>query len=395
MPKISSDINGNLILPKSFLDRRQMKACSEYWLNEREGDLILHPRVPNVRKLYIEPTTACNLQCSTCIRNVWDDPIAAMKQETFEHIVASLNSLPDLKRVIFTGFGEPLTHPRILDMIAAIRERDIAVTVGSNGLLLTPQMTRELVQLGVDRLVVSVDGVKPETYEEVRGADLGKVLENLHRLNEIKQEMNTLLPALGIEFVALKSNYKELDRLTNLAMQLQASRVLVSNVLAYTEEMKSEILYGYEPQEPFKSSGFPVQTGAFIAWGNLELPHMHWGAERRCRFVNDRATVVGWDGGVAPCYALSHNYSYYAIDGRKKNVTRYVLGNVNDSSLAEIWMSEDYTRFRSEVLIFHFPSCPDCDLRDTCDLRELNEGCWGWNPSCADCLWAQDIVICP
>jgi radical SAM protein with 4Fe4S-binding SPASM domain len=105
--------------------------------------------------------------------------------------------------------------------------------------------------------------------------------------------------------------------------------------------------------------------------------------------------VVGWDGGVAPCYALSHNYSYYAIDGRKKNVTRYVLGNVNDSSLAEIWMSEDYTRFRSEVLIFHFPSCPDCDLRDTCDLRELNEGCWGWNPSCADCLWAQDIVICP
>ena len=395
MPKIFSDANGNLILPKSFLDRRQMNYCSEYWLNEREGDLILHPRVPNVRKLYIEPTTACNLQCSTCIRNIWDDPIAAMKRETFEHIVASLDGLPDLKRVVFTGFGEPLTHPRILDMIAAIRERDIAVTVGSNGLLLTPHMTRELVRLGVDRLVVSVDGVKPETYEEVRGADLGKVLENLHRLNEIKQEMNTLLPALGIEFVALKSNYKELGKLTNLAMQLQASRVLVSNVLAYTEEMRSEILYGYEPQEPFKSSGFPVQTGAFIAWGNLELPHMHWGAERRCRFVNDRATVVGWDGGVAPCYALSHNYSYYAIDGRKKNVTRYVLGNVNDSSLAEIWMSEDYTRFRSEVLIFHFPSCPDCDLRDTCDLRELNEGCWGWNPSCADCLWAQDIVICP
>jgi len=395
MPKISSDSNGNLILPKSFLDRRQMNACSEYWLNEREGDLILHPRVPNVRKLYLEPTTACNLQCSTCIRNIWDDPIAAMKRETFERIVASLDGLPDLKRVVFTGFGEPLTHPHILDMIAAIRERDIAVTVGSNGLLLTPQMTRELVRLGVDRLVVSVDGVKPETYEEVRGADLGKVLENLHRLNEIKQEVNTLLPALGIEFVALKSNYNELGQLTNLAMQLHASRVLVSNVLAYTEEMRSEILYGYEPREPFKSTGFPVQTGAYIAWGNLELPHMHWGAERRCRFVNDRATVVGWDGGVTPCYALSHNYSYYAIDGRKKNVTRYVLGNVNDSSLAEIWKSEDYTRFRSEVLIFHFPSCPDCDLRDTCDLRELNEGCWGWNPSCADCLWAQDIVICP
>ena len=52
-------------------------------------------------------------------------------------------------------------------------------------------------------------------------------------------------------------------------------------------------------------------------------------------------------------------------------------------------------RFRNQVSAFYFPSCPDCDLRETCDLRERNEGCWGWNPSCADCLWAQEIVHCP
>jgi MoaA/NifB/PqqE/SkfB family radical SAM enzyme len=90
-----------------------------------------------------------------------------------------------------------------------------------------------------------------------------------------------------------------------------------------------------------------------------------------------------------------HFPSYFAVDGRKKQVRRYVLGNVNELPLSEIWMSEDYVRFRSEVRGFHFPSCPDCDLRDGCDLRESNEGCWGWNPSCADCLWAQDIVRCP
>ena len=28
-------------------------------------------------------------------------------------------------------------------------------------------------------------------------------------------------------------------------------------------------------------------------------------------------------------------------------------------------------------------------------LRQDNQGCWGPNPSCADCLWAQDIVRCP
>ena len=395
MPKIFADNDGNLILPKNFMERRLMRSCSEYWLDEREGDLILHPRIPNARKLYIEPTTVCNLKCSTCIRNVWGDPIATMTRETFEKILESLDGLPELKRVVFTGFGEPLSHPQILEMVEAIRKHDLSVTIGSNGLLLTPGVARELVKLGVDRLVVSVDGVNPMTYDRVRGADLTRVLDNLHHLNEIKEELKTLMPALGIEFVALRSNYHELEGLRALAVKLKASRVLVSNVLPYSEDMKSEILYGHQPQDPFKSSGFPVQTGAFIAWGNLELPRMHWGAERRCRFVNDHSIVVGWDGGVAPCYALSHNYSYYAIDGRKKEVTRYVLGNVNDSPLSEIWMSEEYTRFRSEVLIFHFPSCPDCDLRDTCELRGLNEGCWGLNPSCADCLWAQDIVICP
>jgi hypothetical protein len=35
----------------------------------------------------------------------------------------------------------------------------------------------------------------------------------------------------------------------------------------------------------------------------------------------------------------------------------------------------------------------DCELRDTCDITESNDGCWGWCPSCADCLWAQDIVL--
>ncbi|MEW5719342.1 MAG: SPASM domain-containing protein, partial [Chloroflexota bacterium] len=80
---------------------------------------------------------------------------------------------------------------------------------------------------------------------------------------------------------------------------------------------------------------------------------------------------------------------------RQKQVARYVLGDVGAQSLAEVWMTENYVRFRSEVRGFHFPSCPDCDLRETCDLRGRNEGCWGWNPSCADCLWAQDIVRCP
>ncbi len=395
MPQVTADSDGRLQLPKGFLNRRGMEPGAQYWLGERNGDVILYPRRRDVRKLYLEPTSRCNLHCRTCIRNVWSDTEGDMDQPTFGRLVASMADLPTLERVVLTGFGEPLAHPNILSMIESLRGLDVAVTVGSNGILLTPVLCRELVRLGVDRLVVSVDGVRPETYESVRGAALAQVLDNLRVLGEVKRELGSLTPALGIEFVALRSNVGELSSLTTLAARIGAARVLVSNVLPYTEGMRQEVLYGHEPRRPFDAAGWPVRADAWVMWGSLELPRMHWGAERRCRFVHDRAMVVGWDGAVSPCYALSHNYEYYAIDGRRKEVTRYELGHLRDSTLADIWTSEDYVRFRSEVRGFHFPSCPDCDLRESCDLRERNEGCWGWNPSCADCLWAQDIVRCP
>jgi tungsten cofactor oxidoreducase radical SAM maturase len=387
--------DNSIKLPGEFLGRRDFRAGTEWWIDQRDSTLLLLPRLPDLRKLYIEPTTVCNLNCRTCIRNVWEDPKAHMEMETFQHLVKHTQAFPRLQRVVFSGLGEPLTHPHFLEMVSAIRERGIAVTVGSNGLLLDRALSRELIKLGVDRLVVSLDGVTPETYAGVRGAMISRVLDNLRGLNEAKRELGSLLPALGIEFVALKSNISELPDLTRLASRLGAARVLVSNVLAYTDDMRDEVLYGYEPRPPFSAGGWPVHAGAWVMWGTLELPRMHWGAEQRCRFVQDRAAVVGWDGCVAPCYPLSHNYSYVTVDGRRKQVARYELGDVTRQSLLETWTSEEYCRFRNEVRDFHFPSCPDCDLRATCDLRERNEGCWGWNPSCADCLWAQDIIRCP
>jgi Fe-coproporphyrin III synthase len=395
MPLISKTPNHSIQLPADFVERRRLPGTMEFWLDEREGDLILHPRLPDAKKLYIEATTGCNLQCRTCIRHVWADPLAPMKADTFRSIIATIDTLPQLERVVFTSFGEPLTHPRILDMIEAVRKRGLEVTVGSNGLLLKPRIARELIRLGVDRLMISIDGGRPETYQNVRGAQLSPIVENIIKLNELKHEMGKLFPSVGVEFVIMQSNASELGELAALATRLNISRVLVSNVLPYTEDMRAEVLYGHEPVEPFKTSSWAIRAGAWVTWATMELPRMHWGAERRCRFIQDNAIVVGWDGQVSPCYALSHNYSYFAIDGLNKQVNRYILGSVHNQSLADIWMSEEYVRFRSEVRSYHFPSCPDCDLRATCDLRKNNEGCWGWNPSCADCLWAQDIIRCP
>ncbi len=385
-------------LPEDFARRRGMKPGAKFWIDESENGLVLYPRRPDIQKLYIEPTTLCNLHCHTCIRNSWGDPLDHMSMETFWNLNAQLDELPNLRRVVFAGFGEPTFHPNIIEMVEAIRKRDLPVTLASNGTTLTEKRILKFIELGVDKLVVSVDGARPETFESIRDISLAKVIKNLEKLRDLKIREGSMHPTLEIEFVAMKRNVGELKDMTKLAAELQASRLIVTNVLPYTKEMLDEVLYGYEPQPPLISqadAGWPVANKDWMFVGTVDLPRMHWSAERRCKFIHENATVVGWDGGVVPCYALSHTYTYYALGGRLKNVTRYVLGNVNERSLADIWMSEEYVKFRSEVRTFHFPSCPDCDLRDTCDLRENNEGCWGWNPSCADCLWAQDIIKCP
>ena len=395
MTEITPDQNGELKLPDGFLERRNLTPQSRFWLDERGGDLILTPVRPDARKLYIEVTTACNLNCLTCIRNSWTDPHRHMDEQTFQHILEGIPKLPELERVIFTSFGEPLVHPKLIGMIAAVRELGLDVTLGSNGLLLSDEVCRKLISLGVDQLVVSIDGGKPETYKGIRGTQLQKIIDNLENLKKLKMDLQVTKPTLAVEFVALESNLHELTDVLNLSSALHAARLIVSHVLPYTAELNAEKLYGYGPREPLFSGSWPVQSDVWLRWGVVETPRMSWGAERRCRFVQDKSLVVNWNGNVSPCYALSHSYDYYTVDGVLKHVGEHSFGNVNEQPLEEIWMNQEYSRFRSNVRAFHFPSCPDCDLRETCDLRQNNEACWGLNPSCADCLWAQDIVRCP
>ena len=394
--KMAINSKGCVVLPEDLRRRYGLEAGKELLVTATEMGITLFPLRPDIRKVYIEVTTRCNLACRTCVRNIWGEPLADMTDATFGRVLESMRELPELQEVLFGGYGEPFVHHRFLDYLAAVKELGVKVTISTNGTLLDEERARALVEIGADVLSVSVDGARPEIFADVRrGAELRTVVENVEALNRIKRERGQPVPRIQIEFVALKRNVDDLPALSDLARRLEANRILVTHVLPHTLEMAAEALYGKDerPSLPIPP-GWALKSGLWLLWGIVEMPRMSWGAERRCRFITNKALVVGWDGGVSPCYALSHTYPYY-IFGRRKNVTRYVLGNVNEKSLAEIWTSDEYVRFRAEVLNFRFPSCVDCPLRDTCDIAESNDGCWGWCPSCADCLWAQDIVRCP
>ena len=427
MAKITVEKGGRVSIPEQYLDRYGLKEGKEVYVWDRgeEGLVLQCPRA-DVRRVYIEPTSLCNLNCITCVRNVWSDETGNMDMDTFYTIVRQLKDFPDIQDVTLAGFGEPLYHPEILRMARAIKDMGLELTINTNGTLLNQDLAEELVNIELDRIIISLDSGHAQLFGDIRvGANLDVVLSNLRGLNEIKRRRQSKYPVIGIEFVAMRRNVHEIADLPRLGSSLCASFIILTNLLPHTEDMKEEILYDIETRRAVslphtegmkkeilydvetrhavslpkhavslpKCIGWPVRMGvSWLQWGTMSYPRMYWGADRYCRFVGDRSLVIGWDGGVSPCYALLHSYGYY-IFGRYKRVSRYTIGNVRHEGLLELWTCEEYVKFRDKVRRFAFPSCVDCGI--DCGYTNVNQDCWGADPSCADCLYAQGIIRCP
>ncbi len=386
-------------------------------VDEREEEIILHKKGAGLKKIYLEPTSACNLQCITCVRQHWPRfTEGEMDMELFDKLLGRLKAFPDLERIHLGGFGEPLAHSQALQVIRKLTDSGYMVSLNTNGTLVTPDAARTLIESGVHIVYFSIDGVDESTFRKIRvGGELNDVAANIMNLQKLKQEMNAYNPKVVLEFVLMRSNLDQLPLMPKLAKEVGAPTVLVTNLLAHSEEMFQEVLYDIPGDKREMGAGvmaapgwdraaaqhslpnpvvWPAVEQDYVMWGSVRMPRMYWGSSRRCAFVNDNAAVIRWDGSVSPCYGLMYSYPYL-LDNRSKAVSAYLLGNIGSETLYDIWNKPEYVRFRYRVRNYNFPSCMDCSNSGTCDFAEDNEDCWGNAPSCADCLWSQGIVRCP
>jgi radical SAM protein with 4Fe4S-binding SPASM domain len=113
----------------------------------------------------------------------------------------------------------------------------------------------------------------------------------------------------------------------------------------------------------------------------------------RCPFIASGSTAIAWDGNLSPCLALVHNHYSY-LGKFKRALRRYVVGNIREHDLPDLWNQPDYIQFRERVQRFDFPPCTACG---GCEMIPGNlEDCYGNPfPTCGGCLWAQGIVQCP
>jgi MoaA/NifB/PqqE/SkfB family radical SAM enzyme len=407
------DDAGRLVLPADVISRYGLNPGARVRLDEGMNFVRLHRPVTHLTKIYIEPTVACNLECITCFRNCWDQPIGRMSEETFNQILSGLKTLDPIPNVYFGGIGEPLFHPRTVEWIAKVKSLGVKVELITNGTILNEKIARQLIDVGLDILWVSLDGATPETYADVRiGAELTSILDNLNRLNKMRKASHYPTPEIGIAFVAMKRNIADLPKVIKIGKSLRAKYFSISNIQPATVDMLPDRLYNrtvrdiaylqapHLPSLSLPKIDFDEHTRdalfeVFNSQLNINFAGNNWGgANDVCNFVENGTMSIAWTGDVSPCWPLMHTHMSY-LHNKPRLSKKHVIGNVNQHSLTDLWLAPDYLAYRERLHNFGFAPCTFCG---GCDLSETNEeDCIGNTiaPVCGGCLWAQGVIQCP
>jgi MoaA/NifB/PqqE/SkfB family radical SAM enzyme len=400
--------DGSITLPADLARRYGILPGTPLCFEELDRYLLLHRPITHMARVYIEPTNDCPFACTTCMRHSWNEKLGRMDMAVFERIIDGLRELSPLPSVFFGGYGEPLSHPDILDMVQRVKATGAEAELITNGSALNQDKIQRLVELGLDSIWVSLDGATPECYSEVRQAPaLPGIVRSLRLLKSVKYEKDTQKPVLGIAFVVMKKTLSELAAVIRLGLRLGALKFSASNVEPYTEELQGEVLFE-------KILGQTI--GNFSL---MDLPRMDSGgewdhdvarllldcglhfangrgftrSEDTCPFVEKGSVSVRWDGQVSPCLPLLHSHDAF-LGRRKRNVKEFGLASIKERSLREIWEEPSYVALRSRLQKFEYPPCTLCN---SCDLIDGNqEDCFQNDPpACGGCLWAQGLVLCP
>lgn len=127
---------------------------------------------------YIEPTRACNLKCFYCMHSTRDSENSQLKKlgfeikhmtmEQFSKICNDITGFEEkIKRVTFSGIGEPMMNRNLPKMIKMLRDTGKAekIDVLTNTLMMDNAFAQELLDAGISKIIVSIQGLTEEAYK--------------------------------------------------------------------------------------------------------------------------------------------------------------------------------------------------------------------------------------
>jgi len=146
--------------------------------------------------LFITPAQVCNFKCFYCTQHKSAEEkkrIGFVSQlldyDVFLKIAHQASEFPvPCKRVLLTGLGEPLMNPRIPEMVATLRDLGVAekYEIFTNAYFLSHEMSDRLLNAGLTRLRISIQGLHADKYEEICGVkiDYDRLVDNIRYFYE-------------------------------------------------------------------------------------------------------------------------------------------------------------------------------------------------------------------
>jgi len=230
--------------------------------------------------------------------------------------------------------GEPFINASLREMICYAHKKRVYVAISTNAHFIREEVASQLITSGLDKLIVSIDGLTEESYQNYRiGGKLSKVLDALRILRDTRLRVpNGKRMEVVLQFLVTKQNEHELPQLKQLAEEYHAS-VSLKTMQVYSAESALAFLPSNEHYRRYT-----MKDGQLHPKSKLK---------NQCVRLWERS-VITWDGVVVPC----------CFD---KNA-RYPLGTVHESDFFSIWQSDSYHGFRKDILSNRrgIPMCTNC-----------------------------------
>jgi putative metalloenzyme radical SAM/SPASM domain maturase len=258
---------------------------------------------PYPSKLFVETTTYCNLLCPMCVKQAADSRIidGHLSQQTF---AALEPAFPFLESLVLNGIGEPLMHPHLLEWVARARQKMPAsawIGFQSNGLLLDKQTALDLVDAGLDRICLSVDGVSPDTFSRVRE---GESLSDMEKAFAVLAEARHARPGcrlkVGSEFVTMRENFHQLPDTIRWVAERGADFFIVSQAVPYGPAQANQITYHNASEaavelfdtwkQKMADMGLDIYKYDYMAWERERVLEHH--VDPRIRQINAMVTEM-------------------------------------------------------------------------------------------------------
>lgn len=287
--------------------------------------------------IMVEPTNICNLKCPLC-------PTGAGLITRKKGFMA----LPNFKKIIdemqdymihlrLWNWGEPLLNKEIFEMISYAKQKKIFVNLSTNSHLLNKELSKGLVESGLDELIVSIDGASEETYQVYRkGGDFKKIIDSLKFLIEEKSKLNKKTPFINLQFIIMRHNEHEIGKIKKLAKDLKLDQLSFKTV-GVMDYFSKEDIRKYLPEKD-KYSRYTKKGDKIL----LKRKVKNW-----CDFLWEEM-IINWDGEVVPCCFDMNN--------------AHVFGNAFKQTIKEIWNNQKYVNFRKKILHNKkdIPMCKEC-----------------------------------